>query len=71
MLDIEEKAIELYSTGYAKAIQMQVYDGYTKKIRDALGRLSSQQYPPERESRGEVRAGDRPLDTDLVDEVVR
>jgi len=71
VLDIEEKAIELYSTGYAKAIQMQVYDGYTKKIRDALGRLSSQQYPPERESRGEVRAGDRPLDTDLVDEVVR
>ena len=46
VLDIEEKAIELYSTGYAKAIQMQVYDGYTKKIRDALGRLSSQQYPP-------------------------
>jgi len=71
VLDIEEKAIELYSTGYAKAIQMQVYDGYTKKIRDALGRLSSQQYPPERESRGEVRAGDRPLDADLVDEVVR
>ncbi len=71
VLDIEEKAIELYSTGYAKAIQMQVYDGYTKKIRDALGRLSSQQYPPERESRGEVRAGDRPLDGELVEEVVR
>lgn len=71
VLDIEEKSIELYSAGYAKAIQMQVYDSYTKKIREALGRLSSTQYPPERESRAEVRAGDRPLDLELVDEVVR
>ena len=71
VLDIEEKAIELYSQGYAKAIQMQVYDSYTKKIREALGRLSSQQYPPERESRGEVRSGDRALDGELIEEVSR
>jgi hypothetical protein len=71
VLDIEEKAIELYAAGYAKAIQMQVYDSYTKKIREALGRLSSNQFPPEREIRGEVRAGDRPLEAELVDEVVR
>lgn len=71
VLDIEEKAIELYSTGYAKAIQMGVYDAYTKKIREALGRLSSTKFPPERESRSDVRSGDRPLDIDLVEEITR
>jgi cellulose synthase operon protein C len=71
VLDIEEKSIELYSAGYEKAIQMQVYDGYTKKIREALGRLSSTQYPPEREARGEARSGDRNLTIDLVTEVSR
>ncbi len=71
ILDIEEVAIELFQAGYQKAIQMQVYDAYTKKIREALGRLASQQYPPERESRSEVRTGDRPLRLDLVEEVAR
>jgi TolA-binding protein len=71
VIEIEEVAIELYSTGYQKAIQMQVYDSYTKKIREALGRVSSQQYPPERESRSEVRTGDRPLRLDLVEEIDR
>ncbi len=71
VLEIEEKAIELFSTGYQKAIQMQVYDAYTKKIREALGRLAATQYPPEREARGAARQGDRPLDIDLIDEVDR
>lgn len=71
VIEIEEKAIELFSAGYQKAIQMQVYDSYTKKIREALGRLASQQYPPERESRSDVRTGDRPLKIDLVEEVER
>lgn len=71
VLDIEEKAIELYAAGYGKAIQMQVYDAYTKKIREALGRLSATKYPPERESRADVRSGDRPLAVDLVEEIVR
>jgi TolA-binding protein len=71
IIEIEEVSIELYSTGYQKAIQMQVYDAYTKKIREALGRLASQQYPPERESRSDVRTGDRPLKIDMVEEVDR
>ena len=71
VIEIEEKAIELFAAGYQKAIEMQVYDSYTKKIREALGRLASQQYPPERESRGEVRTGDRPLKLELVEEIVR
>jgi cellulose synthase operon protein C len=71
VIEIEEVSIELYSTGYQKAIQMQVYDAYTKKIREALGRLASQQYPPERESRSDVRTGDRPLKIDMVEDIDR
>ncbi len=71
IIEIEEVSIELYSAGYQKAIQMQVYDAYTKKIREALGRVASQQYPPERESRSDVRTGDRPLKIEMVEEIDR
>ncbi len=71
VVDIQDKALAAYAAGYAKAIQMQVYDEYTAKIRAALGRLASDQYPPEREGRAPVRDGDRPLAIELVTEVAR
>lgn len=71
VIDIEEKAIELFSTGYSKAIQMQVYDGFTGKIREALGRLSANQYPPERESRSGQRIGDRAVPDELLEGIDR
>ncbi len=71
VIDIQDKAVQLYSTGYQKAIQMQVYDQYTAKIREALGRIAGDKFPPERESRGRERVGDRALPIDLVDEVAR
>jgi len=71
VIDIEEQAITLYSTGYQKAIEMQVYDQSTAKIREALGRLNPDEYPPERESRGDERIGDRPLDFPILKEVNR
>jgi tetratricopeptide (TPR) repeat protein len=71
VIDIQDKAVQLFSTGYQKAIQMQVYDQYTAKIREALGRLAADKYPPEREARGTVRTGDRPLTLEIVDEVAR
>jgi TolA-binding protein len=71
VIDIEEKAIDLFATGYQKAIQMQVYDGYTQKIREALGRLAGNQYPPERESRAAERIGDRSIADELVEGIDR
>ena len=71
VIDIEEKAIDLYAAGYQKAITMQVYDGYTKKIREALGRLSANQYPPEREARGDERVGDRSIADELIEGIDR
>ncbi len=71
VVDIQGKAVELFTAGYTKAIQMQVYDDYTAKIREALGRLAADKYPPERESRSHERVGDRPPVPELVTEVAR
>lgn len=71
VIDIQDKAISLFSTGYQKSIEMQVYDQYTAKIREALGRLAADRFPPEREAREKVRSADRPLVPDLVTEIVR
>ncbi len=71
VINIQQKAVELFKAGYTKAIQMQVYDEYTAKIREALGRLDADNFPPERESRGRERTGDRALDPELVTEVAR
>lgn len=71
VVDIQQKAVDLFTAGYQKAIQMQVYDEYTAKIREALGRLDAAKFPPERESRSRERVGDRPPSAELVTEIVR
>ncbi len=71
VVDIQGKAVDLFTAGYQKAIQMQVYDEYTAKIREALGRLASDKFPPERESRSRERIGDRPPSPEIVTEVSR
>ncbi|HEX5060252.1 MAG TPA: hypothetical protein VFV99_12880, partial [Kofleriaceae bacterium] len=68
---IQQKALTLFKTGYTKAIQMQVYDEYTAKIREALGRLDADHFPPEKEGRSRERSADRPLNPDLMTEVAR
>jgi tetratricopeptide (TPR) repeat protein len=71
IIDIEERAIDLYITGYQKAIELKVYNKYTSRIREALGRLASDEYPPENESRSKERVGDRPPAPGIVKEVLR
>jgi TolA-binding protein len=71
VVETQDKAVEYFSGGYQKAIQIQVYDQYTAKIREALGRLAADKFPPEREARSKERSGDRPLAPGLVKEVAR
>lgn len=71
IVQVEERAIELYRSGYAKAIDLKVFNKYTKLMRQALGRMSSSEFPPENESRASSRLGDRPATIDLVQEVIR
>ena len=68
---IRARAGRVVVVGYKKAVEMQVYNEYTAKIREALGKLAAQKYPPERESRAKERSGDRPPNPELVTEVAR
>ncbi|WP_428261827.1 tetratricopeptide repeat protein [Haliangium sp.] len=71
VIEVEEQAIELYTTAYQKALDLGVYNQYTRQIREALGRLDSGNYPPAIEARAKVRYGDRPLPPTAVGEVIR
>ncbi|HEY0993380.1 MAG TPA: tetratricopeptide repeat protein, partial [Kofleriaceae bacterium] len=71
VVDIQDKAVALYTAGYQKAIQMQVYDEYTAKIREALGRIAADKFPPEKESRARERVSDRPPNLEIIQEVTR
>ena len=48
---IEEKAIDAYKSGYEQAQKLGVYNEFTQKLRQALGRLNDQEFPPEKELR--------------------
>jgi cellulose synthase operon protein C len=71
VVQIQDKAVDSFTVGYKKAIEMQVYNEYTAKIREALGKLASQKYPPEHEARLKERSGDRPPNPEIVTEVSR
>jgi tetratricopeptide (TPR) repeat protein len=71
VVDIQDIAVARYTAGYQKAIATQNYDEYTAKIRQALGKLAADKFPPEHEARAEKRTGDRPPTPDLITEVAR
>jgi TolA-binding protein len=71
VVQVEDRAKAVYEGGYKQALQLQVYNKYTRLMREALGRIASSKYPPEREARDRVRIGDRPPKARLVKEVIR
>ncbi len=46
VIPIEERAIEAYESGWQKAIELGIFNQWTAKMRQALGRLNSELYPP-------------------------
>ncbi len=71
VINIEEKAIELYTVGYQKALALKVYGEYTRKLREALGRMAASRFPPNKEVREGLRVGGAVPQPALVKEVVR
>lgn len=71
VIGVEEKAIELYTTGYDKALELGVLNDFTHKLRTALGRMAPSSYPPEKEARVQIRTGDRPPELSFLKEVNR
>ncbi len=46
VVPIEEKSIEAYESGWLKAIELGIFNAWTAKMRQALGRLNTEVYPP-------------------------
>lgn len=59
---MEERSLDAYENGWKKALDLGIYNQWTAKMRDALGRLNSELYPPFKETGFEVRSqGPLPL----------
>jgi TolA-binding protein len=71
IVQIEDKALEAYKSGYAKALQLGVYNRYTQLIHTALSRLNDSEYPPENELRLGPRLGEPKALLEPIDEVRR
>jgi hypothetical protein len=46
VIPIEERSIEAYESGWLKALELGIFNEWTAKMREALGRLNSELYPP-------------------------
>jgi hypothetical protein len=62
VIPIEERALEAYESGWQKAIELGIFNTWTAKMREALGRLNAELYPPLKEVGFELRSrGPLPL----------
>ena len=53
---MEERSLDAYENGWKKAMELGIYNQWTAKMRDALGRLNTEIYPPFKETGFEVRS---------------
>jgi cellulose synthase operon protein C len=68
---IEDKALDAYKSGYAKALAIGVYNHHTQSLRQALSRLAENEYPKEAELRLSTRPGEPKIALDKMEEVRR
>lgn len=62
VVPIEERSLDAYENGWKKAIELGIYNQWTAKMREALGRLNAELYPPFKETGFDVRSqGPTPL----------
>ncbi len=62
VVPIEERSLDAYENGWKKAIELGIYNQWTAKMRDALGRLNAELYPAFKETGFEIRSqGPMPL----------
>jgi tetratricopeptide (TPR) repeat protein len=53
---MEERSLDAYENGWKKAMDLGIYNQWTAKMREALGRLNTEIYPPFKETGFEVRS---------------
>jgi hypothetical protein len=62
VIPIEERGLEAYESGWLKAVELGIFNSWTAKMREALGRLNSELYPPLKEIGFKLRSkGPMPL----------
>jgi cellulose synthase operon protein C len=62
VVPIEERSLDAYENGWKKAIEIGIYNQWTAKMRESLGRLNGELYPPFKEIGFEIRSqGPSPL----------
>lgn len=62
VVPIEERSLDAYENGWKKAIELGIYNQWTAKMRESLGRLNAELYPPFKETGFDVRSqGPMPL----------
>lgn len=59
VIPIEERALEAYEGGYAKAVALRIYNRWTAELREALTRLNDIAHPPLRETGIALVEGER------------
>jgi len=62
VVPIEERSLDAYENGWKKATDLGIYNQWTQKMREALGRLNGELYPPMHEIGFDIRSsGPSPL----------
>lgn len=62
VVPIEERSLDAYENGWKKAIELGIYNQWTAKMRESLGRLNAELYPPFKETGFDIRSqGPMPL----------
>src|SRR5947209_17266753 len=56
VVPIEERSLDAYENGWKKAVDLGIYNQWTAKMRESLGRLNAELYPPFRETGIDVRS---------------
>jgi TolA-binding protein len=56
IVPMEERSLDAYENGWKKAIELGIYNQWTAKLRESLGRLNAELYPPIHEIGLDVRA---------------
>ncbi len=54
IIPMEDRALEAFEGGYQKAIELRIFNSWTAQLREALTRLNDVQYPPLRETGGDL-----------------
>ena len=54
IIPMEERALEAFEGGYQKAIELRIFNDWTAQLHEALTRLNDVQYPPLRETGGDL-----------------